>query len=131
MLDDEPTNPGKRDSSTRLIAESSQKLEALWDGETTGRRKAMHITLNRKYKRLKWLALAAPFVAGIVGTAGWWVWGAIADKAKAQITADVAADVTTLQTDVGTLKNDVGAMKIEQTEQGRTLKHIRRKIDEW
>jgi hypothetical protein len=121
---------GSRDSSTRIVAEANRSL-AGWENENTGEHKLRHITLAHKYRKLRLWAVLSPFVVAIIGATGWWLWGAAVEKVKAQLTADVVADVATVATDVGALKTDNTVIKSQLSEHSHVLRRIEEKIDKW
>ena len=101
---------GSRDSQTRIVVEKNRILSD-FERQTTGEHKALVVDLLDKQERAaraKWLygALGGVASALILG-AVLWLGGAAADKAKALITHDVAADVTVLKKDVRTLKDTI------------------------
>jgi hypothetical protein len=111
-----------RDSSTRIVAEATAALSD-WERQTTGQHKALVRDLVEKHAkaaRSKWVWGVAAAIAATLGTgAAWWTWGAVTDKAKALITADLTEKVDTQNTANneahGVLTKDLGAVKLEVT----------------
>lgn len=127
-----------RDTSTRLIAEANQAL-ADWERQTTGQHKALVRDLMDKHTqaaRAKWVwGIIATLATSAIGYGAWWTWGAVSDKAKAAITADLAAKVETqntannkahevMTTNITTVGNKVGAVETKLDDQGTMLEAL-------